>query len=447
MKKDMIQFIEYGGGKMKDANEENFVLDALGENVLLIVKINLEEDRSVVLRKAADVTPVDFHSGSFSSCIQQLAQEKWIHPLEGQRFIHAFDLQRLKNIFYGKADDEAHYFKKLYCGTYVMTSIHLYSSHDCSAANPWILAIVKKADMSLHINYLQNAEYYYSRDPLTCLWNRMKFEKDINGQSLKAKRRVTCIYIDVAGLHELNNHLGHKAGDRMLCTVADALRKCFVSDFIYRIGGDEFVIFCIDTPHSTFADTIASLKTMLRQHDYEISVGIAEAAGCDIRNAMDKAEEAMRRDKVAFYARKGNRRQVRMMNVKLENMLLEKQDASEFLSIISARYKGVYIVNMKTDRCRYIYIPLYFQKILDKNQNAYLPSIREYIEELVRPEYIKSFDTICDYAFIRKELSNGRQVAITYQKKEGDWVRLCIFPCYQEDKSIHTTIWIFSKVE
>lgn len=430
---------------MKDTTEENFVLNALGENVLLVVKINLEEDRCVVLRKADDFTPADFHAVSFSERIQQLVQEKWIHPLEGQRFLHAFDLQRLKNVFYGHADDEANYFKKLYCGTYVMTSIHMYSTCDCSSEHPWILAIVKKADMSLHINYLQNAEYYYSRDPLTGLWNRMKFEKDINGQSIKAKRRVTCIYIDVVGLHELNNHLGHKAGDQMLCTVADALRKYFSSDFIYRIGGDEFVIFCVDVRYSTFADTIAALKTMLRRYNYEISVGVAEAAGRDIRDAMDEAEESMRRDKAAFYAGKGDRRQIRMMNVKLENMLLEKQDASEFLSIISARYKGVYIVNMKTDRCRYIYIPPYFQKILDKNQNAYLPSIREYTEKLVRSEYVKPFDAVCDYAFIRKELSSGRQIAITYQKKEGDWVRLCIFPCYQEDKSIHTTIWIFSK--
>ena len=432
---------------MKNTTEENFVLNALGENVLLVVKINLEEDRYVVLRKADDFTPADFRAVSFSARIEQLVQETWIHPLEGQRFLHAFDLQRLKNIFYGNAENEVNYFKKLYCGTYVMTSIHMYSTHDCSAENPWILAIVKKADMSLHINYLQNAEYYYSRDPLTCLWNRMKFEKDIDGQSIKAKRLVTCIYIDAVGLHELNNHLGHKAGDQMLCTVADMLRKYFPSDFIYRIGGDEFVVFCVDKRHSTLGDIIAALKASLRQHDYEISVGLADAAGCDIRNAMDEAEEAMRRDKADFYAGKGDRRQVRMLNVKLENMLLEKRDASEFLNVISARYKGVYIVNMKTDRCRYIYIPPYFQKILDKNQNAYLPSIREYTEKLVRPEYVKPFDAVCDYTFIRRELSNNRQVAITYQKKEGDWVRLCIFPCYQKDKSIHTTIWIFSNFE
>ena len=50
------------------------------------------------------------------------------------------------------------------------------------------------------------------------------------------------MYADMIGLHEVNNHLGHKQGNRMLCEFADAARAFFGDDRLYRIGGDEFVI-------------------------------------------------------------------------------------------------------------------------------------------------------------------------------------------------------------
>ena len=48
--------------------------------------------------------------------------------------------------------------------------------------------------------------------------------------------------MDAVGLHEINNHLGHEAGDHMLRSIADGIRKYFPDDCAYRIGGDEFVL-------------------------------------------------------------------------------------------------------------------------------------------------------------------------------------------------------------
>ncbi len=431
-------------------SEGDFFLRAIGDNVLLVAKVNLADERHVILRKADGFKSADYEVSNYPKLVQELVADESVHPMEAQQFLHVYDMQRLRNSFYGGAHHEVNYFRELYCGEYVLMSIEVFSAADCSPEHPWILYVIKKINASLTNNFYREAEYFYSREPLTKLWNRGKYEKDIDHLSISAGQPICCLYVDVVGLHELNNHLGHKAGDQMLCAVADELRKYFPGDFIYRIGGDEFVVLCNDDcqEEESIAKSVTRLKEELRAADYEISVGWAQAAnGEGLRTAILAAEDAMREDKAAYYRENGKQRQSRMMNVKLENMLLAKQDASEFLNIISNRFKGVYIVDMKMDRCRYIYIPPYFQEILERRQNAYLPSIKEYTESLVQPQYAEAFEKICDYDYIRKELSAGRSIRLEYQKKNGDWVRLSVFPCYQEGKSLHTTIWIFSDMK
>ena len=83
---------------------------------------------------------------------------------------------------------------------------------------------------------------YYNIDALTGLYNRGKYERDIRMFQATGYERLTCVYMDVVGLHEVNNHLGHEAGDKMLCMISDAIREYFPKSLAYRIGGDEFVV-------------------------------------------------------------------------------------------------------------------------------------------------------------------------------------------------------------
>ena len=87
---------------------------------------------------------------------------------------------------------------------------------------------------------------YYNIDALTGLYNRGKYERDIRMFQATGYERLTCVYMDVVGLHEVNNHLGHEAGDKMLCMISDAIREYFPKSLAYRIGGDEFVVLCPD---------------------------------------------------------------------------------------------------------------------------------------------------------------------------------------------------------
>src|SRR6185312_3904038 len=88
-------------------------------------------------------------------------------------------------------------------------------------------------------------------DDLTGLYNRRGFQT-LARQHMKMadrmRKRVSHIFVDLDGLKEINDSLGHREGDLALIEAADLLKETFrESDIIARIGGDEFVVLALET--------------------------------------------------------------------------------------------------------------------------------------------------------------------------------------------------------
>lgn len=291
-------------------------------------------------------------------------------------------------------------------------------------------------------------EYYYAYDAMTKLYNRGKYERDICKLQEDGTDGFACVYVDAVGLHEINNHLGHAQGDQMLCSIADGIREFFPKEKAYRIGGDEFVIFCMGQKETRIRKAITELKAMLRQEEYEISVGMATGGtNLTAMEVINRAEHEMRYDKEQFYHNDGAKRQMRGLNKKLEKILLEKQDASQFLNVIASEYKGVYMVNPNQDTCRHIYIPDYFAEILEENAGVFSKSICMYYERFVCEEEREQFEAVIDYDYVLAQIRAGKQIGFTYRKKDGTKVHLQI-TIYNEDKSgTSEMLWIFTTVD
>ena len=120
----------------------------------------------------------------------------------------------------------------------------------------------------------EELDFSYSHDTLTGLANRSKYESDLRELQYSDYDSMVCTYIDVVGLHEVNDHLGHRSGDNLLCTIANAARKFFVSSRIYRVGGDEFVVLTPNLPPYDVWTASDRMRVFLREKDCEISVGI-----------------------------------------------------------------------------------------------------------------------------------------------------------------------------
>jgi diguanylate cyclase len=98
------------------------------------------------------------------------------------------------------------------------------------------------AEMDEYRSRLSNSEKLSSLDPLTGLANRRRFEEQL-GVRIRAGSRFCLILIDLNGFKEVNDLLGHLAGDEVLKSVAGRLRVQFPSaDLVSRWGGDEFAV-------------------------------------------------------------------------------------------------------------------------------------------------------------------------------------------------------------
>jgi len=85
-----------------------------------------------------------------------------------------------------------------------------------------------------------------SYDPLTDLFNRRRFQEELEQQLAQAKRygrRGALLYLDLDQFKCVNDTMGHKAGDDLLKSIAGLLRQRLrKTDTVARLGGDEFAV-------------------------------------------------------------------------------------------------------------------------------------------------------------------------------------------------------------
>ena len=152
-------------------------------------------------------------------------------------------------------------------------------------------------------------------DLLTGAKNRNCFETRKDGYDAACRESLCCVFIDANGLHELNDSQGHEAGDVMLQTVARAAIDRFGAEDTYRIGGDEFVAFCVDQPVDTVRESIREIERRAEAAGYSVSVGASrhDKAELDVALLVKQAEEYMYKEKRKYYEQSGRDRRRRVM--------------------------------------------------------------------------------------------------------------------------------------
>ena len=139
-------------------------------------------------------------------------------------------------------------------------------------------------------------------DQVTGLFNRSAFEKYLNESEPHTFSHIVCVYIDVNGLHELNNKHGHEAGDQMLRAVAASLDEQFRSKRLYRIGGDEFVVFPESADPTVCEARMQVVCASLAAQGYSISYGLAAQETTEgLRDLVREADEKMLEQKRTYY--------------------------------------------------------------------------------------------------------------------------------------------------
>jgi diguanylate cyclase (GGDEF)-like protein len=104
-------------------------------------------------------------------------------------------------------------------------------------------------------------EYLAYHDGLTALPNRSLFNKLLSqavSQAQRYHRQLAVAFIDLDRFKQINDTLGHEAGDQLLQEVANRLKACVrESDTVARLGGDEFVVLLTELEEEKYAATVA----------------------------------------------------------------------------------------------------------------------------------------------------------------------------------------------
>jgi diguanylate cyclase (GGDEF)-like protein/PAS domain S-box-containing protein len=162
----------------------------------------------------------------------------------------------------------------------------------------------------------ERVRWLAQHDVLTNLANRNLLTERIESALRRARRygqRVALLLIDLDDFKEVNDRLGHRAGDAVLTEVGRRMSALVRdTDTVARLGGDEFAILLPDQKAGTDAERVAAsvVQAMARPFELEddnevahigASIGIAmhPEHGADIESLLHAADEAMYQVKAA----------------------------------------------------------------------------------------------------------------------------------------------------
>lgn len=293
--------------------------------------------------------------------------------------------------------------------------------------------------------YLNQTESIAVTDSLTGLSNRMAYNRDIIQFEKEASDLFACAYIDVNELHVVNNKYGHAAGDAMLMFIANALKEVFAGNSIYRMGGDEFLVFTENLTKEDLLSAIDQVNKKVEAMNYHISIGMDfRDKNTDIESLVKEAEKRMYAAKAEYYQRKGQKNIAEIGDRSIEHISTGIREIDATFMIMSLHYYGIYCVSLKTDRFHRVLMPAYFKQLSEKD-DRFSKVFSRYIHEMVKPDYHRAMVGFLQYDVLEKQISQKQTPSITYERIDGERVRLSIYSLPGNEEDTTDTIWIFEK--
>ena len=125
----------------------------------------------------------------------------------------------------------------------------------------WQLGQARLRENETRLAHAQRVEYLAYHDGLTGLPNRSMFSRLLIqsiSEAQRYSRQLAVAFLDLDRFKQINDTLGHEAGDQLLQEVAIRLRACVRdSDTVARLGGDEFVVLLPELGDGQYAAVVA----------------------------------------------------------------------------------------------------------------------------------------------------------------------------------------------
>jgi diguanylate cyclase (GGDEF)-like protein len=292
--------------------------------------------------------------------------------------------------------------------------------------------------------HLNRTEIAATTDSLTGALNRVAYKKDIYVYDEEKPEEFSCIYIDVNELHIRNNKYGHAAGDEMLIYIANSLKEVFFGHSIYRMGGDEFLVFTKGIKHENIKQNINTFIERLKLMEYNVAIGMS------YRNQNTNCEEMVREAEIRMYEAKSryyqNKGQISTAEDKDKSYVQVKTGIREIdtlISILKEHYNGIYRVSLDTDSAHCILMPSYLG--YKEEEANFSKLLTKYVNDTVHPDFHRALTSFLNYEAIKGQIIDGKTPSITYKKVNGETVILRVYQLTDDKENPRETLWVFSK--
>jgi diguanylate cyclase len=173
-------------------------------------------------------------------------------------------------------------------------------------------AVISEMKFLLNDMFQGVAAIENGRDPLTKALNRRFLPSILSREITMAAtsgKPFSILMIDVDHFKQVNDRWGHPAGDAVLSQVADViLDTCRLSDFVFRYGGEEFLVALVETDTDAAYQAAERIRTRIELRDFAApdksalpvtaSIGIATYDGHpDFGHLIQSADQALYRAK------------------------------------------------------------------------------------------------------------------------------------------------------
>jgi diguanylate cyclase (GGDEF)-like protein len=170
----------------------------------------------------------------------------------------------------------------------------------------------------------KNLSHLAHHDALTGLANRVLFRQRLDGDLDKLRTHgepLTVLYLDLDGFKQVNDKLGHAAGDELLRIIAKRLQNSIrAGDIPARLGGDEFAVLLRDPVSLEIAETIsqriiAGISAPIGLDCQEITIGTSIGIFMAKDPSLSRDEIMRGADKALYQAKSEGRGRYRSFNV------------------------------------------------------------------------------------------------------------------------------------
>ena len=204
--------------------------------------------------------------------------------------------------------------------TVTKPSVRRPEGEDIDALGEKILSM--QQELKTQIELVREQAYH---DGLTGVLNTASYldtVRELDSRIRAGEAAFAVAVIDLNSLKNINDDIGHEAGDIALTDTATALTQVFGEDNVYRIGGDEYIAIMKTAGEPEMKRYFAMLDETLMIMNYTkkpygmplaLSKGYAvlQEGDEDFRTVFRRADQMMYRDKASYYTRFGDRRKNR----------------------------------------------------------------------------------------------------------------------------------------